>query len=97
MTNHTSGPWTLFAADICSEWNDGLHPIAHVRKALPWHEDYRKSLEEAEANGRLLAAAPQMADVIEVAASQLEGKVDPLQVAQQLRSVLRIARAEGRP
>ena len=56
MSKHTPGPWRVngYGEIVCGEGNDELR-IADV---APW--DPRKHREEMSANGRLLAAAPEM-------------------------------------
>ena len=71
-TKHTPGTWGWEEGTptITKEWNGMKACVAQVKGAdLHWHEDWRMAFVEAEANARLIAAAP---DLLEVAAMVLE-------------------------
>ena len=67
MTKHTTGPWAWQEGTptISCQWNGRYHVIAGVEcKTLAWHEDANCAGREAGANARLIAAAPDLLDVL---------------------------------
>ena len=71
--NHTPGPWkvatTYKAASLgrfsIRAWNDQAHTLARV--AVPTTR--KMDVEEANANARLIAAAPEMLDALKFSRS----------------------------
>lgn len=61
-SKHTPGPWESFGGpDFCITDSNG----ASVAQLWNKYEDYFKPYEESEANARLIAAAPEMLEVLE--------------------------------
>lgn len=63
MTTHTSGPWAWVEGTdaINRRWNNLDWTVASVgNHRLGWHEDMNSEGREAEANARLIAAAPEL-------------------------------------
>jgi hypothetical protein len=91
MTAHTLGPWQQFRA---AGNQPAIKQAGPTGKYLFDVSEYPGLGDEAEANFRLIAAAPDLLEALKRAVTQLETRVDPLQVAQQCRAA--IAKAEGR-
>jgi hypothetical protein len=97
---HTPGPWRL---DYPDGWGgafvETIAPVADGRTALICSLYDRQSVfppddDEKEANGRLIAAAPAMFDVLsEIAELDETCELGPL--VDQVRAVLRVA-SEGK-
>jgi len=60
MGKHTPGPWTFTKARTIIHISNGVRPIAEV----PCRADKRTVYPEAEANARLIAAAPEMLEAL---------------------------------
>lgn len=60
-SKHTPGEWEWSEGSrfIRRYWNGNFYPIASVLYPA-WHEDTNKGSEEARANGRLIATAPDL-------------------------------------
>jgi hypothetical protein len=68
---HTPGPWETRAGAVVHPWyGDKVVTIATVNGRLECHEDRTCSLDEAAANARLIAAAPDMAKTLQDAEHQ---------------------------
>jgi hypothetical protein len=71
-TQYTPGPW-----EICPNW-----PEQNQRKIQPEGEvsgvalSFGDTDEEAEANARLIAAAPEMLEALKIAKHYMEGDSD---------------------
>ncbi len=94
MSNHTPGPWTVDweSSDLFSQFHarawinaEGLHHIGYVDGP---------SSEERRANARLIAAAPELLEALQLLVAGIENGVSktfvPLQHARAA-----IAKAEG--
>ena len=81
---HTTSPWRNDRRDILT--HDG-HRIAEV------FSGGADSLEEADANGRLIAAAPELLRVVRLALEELEwlDHISPLALRADLRRVIAAA------
>lgn len=94
-TLHTPGPWRaelgVIVADIP---NDGFKTTAVAYYGDEWrHADGLQYGDERDANGRLIAAAPDGLALARAVAAHFEGTDAPLgQMARDL-----IAKAEGKP
>ena len=63
MTTHTSGPWVWVEGSdaINCRWNNLDWTVASVgNHRLGWHEDKNSEAQEAGANARLIAIAPEL-------------------------------------
>ena len=98
MAKHTHGPLTLRGFSIQKDWADQSVQVASLNESLDWHENLGKSREEAEANGRLFAAAPDLLAALREARTRLRevgsetGVMSPATIAMVNAA---IARAEG--
>ena len=95
MSVHTSGPWAVTTVGSCH----GIHPAASdnerddICRITPhnYHPDgWPAAKGEAEANARLIAAAPELLAALEVIAL---GNTDPDQMVEIARAA--IAKATG--
>ena len=108
MTQHTPGPWKVFICDDGGQWsgwplaidatnvvNDNGDPRTVVRTGgqYPYEWDHGTSRDEAVANARLIAAAPEL----------LEALKETLAIAKRdefgdyvIRAEAAIAKAEGK-
>ena len=59
MSQHTAGPWTPHATSVAKEGKDYEYTIASVSSILP--------NDEARANARLIAAAPELLEACKAA------------------------------
>lgn len=69
MAEHTPGPWNWDEGQgvITKEWNGFPWHVATVDMSeLGWHEDDRCKSRENGANARLIAAAPDMLEALEL-------------------------------
>ena len=57
VNNHTAGPWSVDKYTLCVEGSDDI-AVAQV-----WYDT--RGLKEAEANARLIAAAPELLEALE--------------------------------
>ncbi len=89
MNKHTPGPWFVMGCDV--------KPLGD-RPFICWTGTPERKLEEARANARLIAAAPEMLEVCEHALSVLNAKeIDALQaftMVERLKAVINKARGE---
>jgi len=102
---HTDGPWTVFIDDSGGEWTGwplsinapSVHEDCMVVRTggqWPYKWDYAISQAEAEANARLIAAAPEMLETLKDLADRFEGNIYSNLSAKKARAV--INKAEGR-
>jgi hypothetical protein len=70
-TKHTPGPWIIDR----DGFNDpgALDGGDNLRRVLRWDAFARRHTDEAEANARLIAAAPELLDALQVMAKTFEG------------------------
>jgi hypothetical protein len=62
-TQHTPGPWTENEGFICARFSDGeVHDICDPRCAPPTDD----LIAEMDANARLIAAAPELLQALEL-------------------------------
>jgi len=69
-TKHTAGPWVWVEGTdaISRRWNNFDWPVANVgNHRLGWHEDKNCESREAGANARLIAAAPDLLELVKTA------------------------------
>ena len=97
MSTHTPGPWRLTVPTM------HRFPVANVGVINVWSK-VCPALDEAEANARLIAAAPRMLAAlramtehyVRLAASGDCGNWDPKTEAEVIEARAAIAKAEGR-
>lgn len=90
MTTHTPGPWTI---EPTNKWSVETNARAIIDKdrfpvawSPAWDVDDTKegggpaSIEEAEANARLIAAAPELLSKLRLAAFWLEYLIEDLEI-----------------
>lgn len=70
MSKHTPGPWTVDAHDPTCVARNEMLILRCFKSAAHSHNGTCKDLD-AEANARLIAAAPEMLDLLEVLARTL--------------------------
>ena len=83
MAKHTEGPWVINFEDANGLKNavchveSGIQTICRVSLPFPFDTNY----DERDANARLIAAAPEMLDVLQAEeewqARDLAGAIDP--------------------
>lgn len=90
MTKHTAGPWAVTGGQTVHQPNkDHYKPICKAYGK--YHKDADKS--EAEANARLIAAAPELLDALKLALKQNE--CDMVMTGEECRKASKaIAKAE---
>ena len=93
MSKHTKGPWTLDQFGQLKDANGKL--IEAARISFMTHTSGFDAPEEAVANGRVMAAAPELLEALEMWRDRLRkpGEVD-LQVLLHLTDEI-IAKATG--
>lgn len=96
---HTNGQWELRVGVIGREWNGKLHPVATVAQRLEWHENRGKEAEEVHANARVLLAAPDLLEALEMALAESRAFVDvdpssSLVCEPEIRAAIAKARGE---
>jgi hypothetical protein len=64
MTRHTAGPWTQHGTLVTKEGRDYEYHLATVRGIVPY--------DEAWANARLIAAAPELLEALQWCVNHLE-------------------------
>lgn len=86
-TKHSPGPWTCFKrSGGFSIESPGLHAVASIN----WIMAKRDC---AEANARLIAAAPDLLEALRAAADYMGEMGHPVELLEQARAA--IAKAEG--
>lgn len=73
MSKHTPGPWAVVGSEIIGE--GGLIEVATVKQADEYVclEEYREDLAvECAANAQLIAAAPEMLDLLKTIENNAE-------------------------
>ena len=66
MSKHTPGPWEYVGGnDFCVEINLPNDNIVSIDRGQRYSDAYVMSRDELEANGRLIAAAPEMLELLE--------------------------------
>ena len=76
MTTHTPGPWVWIEGTdaINRRWNNLDWTVASVgNHRLGWHEDKNSEAQEAGANARLIAAAPELLEMLQRALIYSDG------------------------
>lgn len=64
MSGHTPGPWEVRSYD--KDHQRGLHGIFRVGSQLPIVEAvWGRNIHESDANARLIAAAPELLDLLQ--------------------------------
>jgi len=99
MSKHTPGPWIVYAGD---EWTDGIVTLEGYNaggEPMYWTvASYNRRRDEAEANARLIAAAPDMLNALLDLVALLpdpELDVDEVQREYALAAKAAIAKATG--
>jgi len=92
---HTTPPYEVGpdGLTIVCEWNGKKHVIACVTRVLPWHENIRKSADEAKATAKLLAASGELLAAAEKIELRYEGGLAVIRGLAELRDA--IAKAKG--
>jgi hypothetical protein len=93
---HTPGPWLIQQGD---EWADGIVTLhGHNEDGTPMYwtvASYNRRRDEAEANARLIAAAPEMLETLKAMAEGCSVPADDVQRAIRDRARAAIAKATG--
>ena len=73
MSTHTPGPWLVQAGD---EWADGIVTLeGHNENGTPMYwtvASYNRRRDEADANARLIAAAPELLEALQALIAEYE-------------------------
>jgi hypothetical protein len=87
VSQHTPGPWTAFSTNVDAGdvHNDG------VRVAKCWSSTFAPPPQEAIANARLIAAAPELLAALEAVVRVADRKTDEFDLAHAA-----IAKAKGK-
>lgn len=86
---HTPGEWIAKGTSVWSKDRSRYILIPSPQVSI-------KMVAEAEANARLIAAAPSLLDVAEEALEALDHYVGDNETSDKLRKVIAAARGEGR-
>lgn len=69
--NHSPGPWSLYSPHLSEQYVDRLYKVGgdgeHYQSIFRIHHDHDITQPEAEANARLISAAPDMPAALEQA------------------------------
>jgi hypothetical protein len=98
MSRHTPGPWTFDGENECNQGFDVALPDGGVSATAYYDVDRdADSVRQAEANARLIAAAPEMYEALKVVAEWEGDKAPPLAMVRQWAADARaaVAKAEG--
>ena len=94
MSAHTPGPWLVQAGD---EWADGIVTLeGHNENGTPMYwtvASYNRRRDEADANARLIASAPDMLQALQAVQAFVHGKADAVEPFGLVRAA--IAKATG--
>ena len=99
MSAHTPGPWLIQQGG--DEWVDGIVTLhGHNEDGTPMYwtvASYNRRRDEAEANARLITAAPEMLEALEQIAHRAHKHAVCTQVQYSLGDIARaaIAKATG--
>ncbi|MDI3856369.1 hypothetical protein QK383_10405 [Pseudomonas aeruginosa] len=92
MRKHTPGPWEI------ERYSDGLIQIVGNIRAVSEHEEHVTNVVEAvtmgdEANARLIAAAPELLEALQVCIEQITALCSADDVPDQARAAIAKATA----
>ena len=93
---HTPGPWLIQQGD---EWADGIVTLhGHNEDGTPMYwtvASYNRRRDEAEANARLIAAAPELLGALLAMQAFIEGKPDAVEPFGMVRAAIAKATEEA--
>lgn len=99
MSKHTPGPWSVDPSEFCGARINGPHglSVAHAtqRDTFPSNSPGSISQSEAEANGRLISAAPELLEALRDTLALLEAYCGESEGCTRKQARAAIAKATG--
>ena len=93
-TQHTPGPWVAYRANPLTRDVIYINPAATPSTLLEIATVYTTGLDEAEANARLIAAAPDLLEACEYIATRYFPEI-PAHAMIMIRAAIRKARGKA--
>ena len=94
MSKHTPGPWTASEGSPSDLWHVDMPDRQFSITVARGDEDWDMSVEEVQANARLIAAAPDLLDALQALVAAFDADLHDLMIAK-LAAQASIAQATG--
>ena len=88
VRQHTPGPWRAIRDEVWAGKSRLVCPRVTAGESLPMGDD----LERAKANARLIAAAPELFDVVQALLLTQQMRMEPREVMDENGSIMDAAR-----
>ena len=88
VRQHTPGPWRAVRDEVYAGKSRRVCPRVTAGESLPLGDDY----ERAKANARLIAAAPELFDVVQALLMTQQMRMDPREVLDENSPIMGAAR-----
>jgi hypothetical protein len=94
MSKHTPGPWRASNATVYAPNQNAPRQMIPIKIESGWLDGAWESDDEAHANARLIAAAPEMLEALELIDGYDGDAIPVSQVRETVRAALAKARGE---